>query len=248
MIRARDLGVVYPGGTVALTGVDLDIAAGDFSVLVGRSGGGKSTLLRALNGSIKPTTGSVVVDGIDLGRVKGSELRTLRSGIAFIPQQFNLIKRSSVLSNALAGALGRVGVLPGLLGMFPSEDRQLALANIERMGLQAKRHRRVDTLSGGEQQRVAICRSFTQQPSVILADEPVSNLDHHLAEQIMETLREINRRDGITLVVALHDLRLALGYADSIVVLNDGSVVFSGTSHGVSYDDLKELAHMPVAT
>jgi phosphonate transport system ATP-binding protein len=241
VIRVRGLTVVHPGDTVALRDVDVDIEEGDFAVLVGPSGGGKSTLLRCLNGLVKPTAGQVIVDGTDVGAAGNGDLLRLRRKIAFIPQQFNLVKRSSVLSNVLAGRLGHTGVAAGLLGLFSQQDRRIAWHNISRMGLADKARRRIDTLSGGEQQRVAICRSLTQQPKIILADEPVSNLDHTLATRIMETLRTINREDNITMLVALHGLEWIGEYADKLIGLSRGSVVYSGTRAGMSFEDLKAL-------
>lgn len=241
MIVLAGTGVVYPSGTAALRGVDLHVRERSFTVLVGPSGGGKTTLLKCINGSVKPTGGTVVVDGTDVAGAGESGLRALRRRIAVIPQQFNLIRRSSVRANALAGRLAHVGLVPGLLGLFPHADKQIAGDNLARLGLADKALRRVDTLSGGEQQRVAICRALTQEPRIILADEPVSNLDHKLAATTMEILRTINEQDGITLVVALHDVRLARAYADRIVLLNAGCVLFDGSPSDITLADLSEL-------
>jgi phosphonate transport system ATP-binding protein len=177
--------------------------------------------------------------------VTGGRLRRLRREIAFIPQQFNLVKRSSVLANVLAGRLGHVGVVPGLLGRFSRESREIALRNVERVGLGDKAARRVDTLSGGEQQRVAIARSLTQEPRIVLADEPVSSLDHDLATQILEIFEAINREDGITVVVALHDLGLARAFAGRIVALDRGRVAYSGGGDGLTLEQLRELIRRP---
>lgn len=240
-VRARDVTVVYPRGTVALREVDVDVEEGDFTVLVGPSGGGKTTLLRCLNRSVRTQAGSLVVGGRDVSALAGRELRELRREIAFIPQQFNLVERSSVLRNALAGTLGEVGLAAGLLGVFSRERRERALQNVTRVALEAKAHQRVDTLSGGEQQRVAIARSLTQRPRMIVADEPVSSLDHTLATRVMEIFEAINREDGITLVVALHDLRLAQAFARRIVALDRGRVVYSGDRDGMTFEQLREL-------
>jgi phosphonate transport system ATP-binding protein len=245
-IRAREVSFVYPGGVVALRGVDLDVPEGDFAVLVGPSGSGKSTLLRTLNGLVRPAAGSVVVDGKDVATATASELRELRQGIAFIPQHFNLVERSSVLTNTLAGRLAHVGLVPGLLGRFPPESRELALRTLDRIGLGDKAGRRVDSLSGGEQQRVAIARALAQQPRMIVADEPVSNLDHGLARRILEIFETINREDGVTVVVALHDLRLAKTFANRIVVLHRGRVAYSGGRDERTLEQLGELTERAV--
>lgn len=241
MIRARDLRVVHPGGAVALRGVDLDVQPGEFVAIVGPSGAGKSTLLRCVKGMIKPTAGSIVVGGVDVSRVRGAELRAAKRAVALIPQQLHLVTRSSVLANVLTGRLGHVGLLRGLLGLYAREDRRIALDQIARVGLDDKARRRVDALSGGEQQRVAICRSLAQQPELILADEPVASLDHVLAGTVMEFLQEINRRDSIGVLIALHDLRLVEAFADRVVVLQRGSVVYDGHCAGMTQKDLEAL-------
>lgn len=231
----------YPGGVEALRGVDLDIDAGDFAVVVGASGSGKTTLLKCLNGSVRPARGTVTVNGTSMALARGRELREARRRIALIPQHLDLIGGSSVLANTLIGRLGAVPPLGGLLGVFSKEDRRAALHSLERVGLAGKEGRRVDTLSGGEQQRVAICRSLAQVPAVMVADEPVASLDSLLAARIMDILRGINRQDGITVVVALHDLELAELYATRIIALDRGTVVHSGPRKEMTSRDLRRL-------
>lgn len=220
--------VLHPGGIVALRSMDLCVPEGAISILIGPSGAGKSTVLRCLNGALKPSSGNVLIDDIDLATVNGTELRNIRRRIALIPQQFGLIKRESVLTNVLTGCLGSVSLIPGLLGLFSQDDQDIAMRNIVRMGLEDKIHRRVDTLSGGEQQRVAVARALTQQPRLILADEPVSNLDQSMAVDTMELFRRINEEDGITVLIALHDLRLVERFGNQIIALDKGSLVHVG--------------------
>lgn len=226
--------MVYRGGVVALREVDLCLPAGKISILVGPSGAGKTTVLRSLNGTVRPAAGQVLIEGQDIAALDPAELRDVRRRIALIPQQFNLIKRETVLTSVLAGRLGSVSLLPALLGVFSAEDREIALRHIGRVGLQDKVHRRVDTLSGGEQQRVAVARALTQQPELILADEPVASLDQELARATMELFRMINAQDGITMLIALHDLRLVERYADRVIALEGGRVVYTGAFDGLA--------------
>lgn len=241
MIRTRGVDVVYPGGTAGLRGVELDVRPGEFMAIVGPSGAGKSTLLRCLKGLVRPARGSILVGGVDVTRVKDRDLREVTRTLALIPQQLHLVPRLSVLASVLTGRLGHVGLVRGLLGLYSGEDRRIALDQIARVGLGDKADRRVDTLSGGEQQRVAICRALAQRPELILADEPVSSLEHALATTVMEILRDINRRDGIGVVIALHDLRLVEAFADRVIALERGSVVYDGSCTGMTQEDLGAL-------
>jgi phosphonate transport system ATP-binding protein len=233
-VAIERVSVTYRGGIAALRGVDLEVAEGKITVLIGPSGAGKTTLLRCLNGFVRPTSGEIRLGDTDIVKANSATIRRLRRAVAVIPQHFNLVKRASVATNVLTGRLGHVGLMAGLLGAFSREDLGLAGRNVSRMELDGKADRRVDTLSGGEQQRVAIARALTQQPAIIVADEPVSNLDQELAIRIMEIFKRINREDGITMVIALHDLRVAERYADRIVALDRGVVVYSGGFAGLT--------------
>ncbi len=228
MIDVSGLRVVLPPATVAVDGVDLGIRPGEFVVILGPSGAGKTTFLRALNRLVEPTQGTVRINGRAVTGAPPAELRAVRRQVGMIFQQFNLVRRLSVLDNVLTGRLGYVASLPSVAGRFPERDRALARECLEQVGLAHLAERRADTLSGGEQQRVAIARALAQSPTVILADEPTASLDPALTESIMDALRRINVERGLTLVVSQHQLATALAYGTRIVGLRAGRVVFDG--------------------
>ena len=234
MIEVRGLRVVLPPDTDALYGVDLTVEAGEFVVIIGRSGAGKTTFLRSINRLVEPTAGTVQVAGQPVTGTDPARLRRVRRQIGMIFQQFNLVRRASVLENVLAGRLGYTPTWSSLLGRFPARDRAMALDCLDQVGLRALATRRADTLSGGEQQRVAIARALAQLPSVILADEPTASLDPGLASSIMDILRRINVDRGLTLVVSQHQLETALAYASRVVGFRRGRVVFDGPPSAVT--------------
>jgi phosphonate transport system ATP-binding protein len=234
MIEVAGLRVVRPPATIALDGVDLTVRAGEFVAVLGRSGAGKTTLLRAINRLVEPTAGTVRVDGRDVTRAGAGELRLIRRRIGMVFQQFNLVRRLSVLDNVVAGRLGYVRPAPSLFGRFPEADRTLAFACLAAVDLAHLAARRADTLSGGEQQRVAIARALAQEPAVILADEPTASLDPQLTTTIMDILRRINVERGLTLVVSQHQLETARAYATRLVGVRAGRVVFDGPPTGVT--------------
>jgi phosphonate transport system ATP-binding protein len=203
-------------------------------VIIGPSGAGKTTFLRAINRLIEPTAGTVRVAGRSVTGADPAALRQFRRQIGMIFQQFNLVRRASVLDNVLAGRLGYVPEWPSLVGRFPSADRALARECLAQVGLADFAERRADTLSGGEQQRVAIARALAQEPRVILGDEPTASLDPALAGSIMGILRRINQERRLTLVVSQHQLDAALDYGTRIVGFRAGRVVFDGPPGAVS--------------
>jgi phosphonate transport system ATP-binding protein len=228
VIHVRGLSKDYPGGSRALDGVDLDIAPGEFVALIGPSGAGKSTLLRCLNGLVIPTAGLVRIGDETVTGAAPETLRRVRARIGFVFQQFNLQRRLTVLENALLGGLARASRWRSLAGWFPAAEISRAHAILARVGLDGLADRRVDTLSGGQQQRVAIARALLQEPTVILADEPMSSLDPALAHTVMEFLRRINQEDGITVMASLHVLELAQAYGRRVIGLRRGRVVYDG--------------------
>jgi phosphonate transport system ATP-binding protein len=234
VIRVRGLSKRYPSGTVGLDGVSLDVAAGEFVALIGSSGAGKSTLLRCLNGLVIPTAGTVSVDDQPVTGASPAGLRSVRARVGFVFQQFNLLKRLSVLDNVLVGSLARVDAWRSLLGSFPADGVERARRTLRRVGLEGVESQRADTLSGGQQQRVAIARALVQEPRVLLADEPMSSLDPTLSRSVMELLRDINREDGLTVIASLHVLDLATTYGKRIVGLRAGRVVHDGSAVGLS--------------
>jgi phosphonate transport system ATP-binding protein len=232
VIRVRDLSKRYPSGTVALDGVTLDVEAGEFVALIGGSGAGKSTFLRCLNGLVTPTAGLVSVDGRPVTGASRNVLRGVRARVGFVFQQFNLLRRLSVLDNVLIGTLSRVDMLRSLLGRFPGGELERARRTLRRVGLEGIEDRRADTLSRGQQQRVAIARALVQEPRVLLADEPMSSLDPASSRSVMELLQDINREDGLTVIASLHVLDLAVTYGRRIVGLRAGRVVHDGSAAG----------------
>jgi phosphonate transport system ATP-binding protein len=234
MIRIRGLRKTFPPNTVALDGVDLDIQPGEFVMVIGQSGAGKSTLLRCLNRLIEPTAGEIGLNGSRVTGATPEALRAVRRQMGMIFQQFNLVKRASVMENVLAGRLGYVPGVPSLFGRFPRTDRELALNCLRLVGMEDFADRRADRLSGGEQQRVAIARALAQEPKVILADEPTASLDPMLTESIMGILQRINRERGLTLVVSQHMLETARAYGTRIVGLRQGRVAFDGPPGGIT--------------
>jgi len=241
MIEVAGLRVVRPPTTVALHQVNLVVRPGEFVVVLGRSGAGKTTFLRALNRLVEPTAGEVRVAGRLVTGAGAAELREIRRQIGMVFQQFNLVKRASVIENVLAGRLGYVQPVASVLGRFPAADRELARGCLAQVGLAHLADRRADTLSGGEQQRVAIARALAQRPAVILADEPTASLDPALTSSIMDILQTINREQGLTLVVSQHQLETALAYATRIVGFRQGKVAFDGPPVAVTQTVVREI-------
>jgi len=241
MIHIRGLRKTFPPNTVALDGVDLDVLPGEFVMVIGQSGAGKSTLLRCLNRLIEPTAGEISLNGSRVTGAAPEALRGVRRQMGMIFQQFNLVKRASVMENVLAGRLGHVPGVPSLFGRFPRKDRELAMACLRQVGLEEFAERRADRLSGGEQQRVAIARALAQEPKVILADEPTASLDPRLTESIMGILQRINRERRLTLVVSQHMLETALAYGTRVVGLRQGRVVFDGPPDAIRPDVVQAI-------
>ena len=228
MLKLEKVSKIYKDGIKALSEVNLEVKEGEFVVILGPSGAGKSTLLRCINKLVEPTTGKIFLNGEEITSLNGKRLCKIRQKIGMIFQQFNLVNRLSVLQNVLCGRLGYVSTLRSLFYSFSKEDIQLALECLDRVGLKSYATKRADTLSGGQQQRVAIARVLAQRPKVILADEPVASLDPRTAKVIMDLLKKINREEKITVIVNLHVVELAKEYADRIIGLTKGKVVFDG--------------------
>ena len=231
----------FPNGHVALRDVSLGFGRGEFVVIVGLSGAGKSTLIRCVNRLVAPTSGRVLVNGVDVTSLGEARLRRARAGIGMIFQNHNLVRRSSVLRNVLAGRLAYLPAWRTLLGWFPRPDVALALRSLERVGIAEKAYQRADTLSGGQQQRVAIARALAQQPGILLADEPVASLDPPTAHQVMRDLKRLSREEDLTTLVNLHFIDMAREYADRIIGLRAGEVVFDGPAGGVTEKTFEEI-------
>ena len=230
MITFSDVRVTYPNGVRGLDGVDLTIPDGEFVVVVGLSGAGKSTLVRTVNGLVPVTSGRLEVDCRRVDGAGRRELRAIRAGVGMIFQSFNLVKRASVLDNVLMGRLHDTPTWRSVLGVPRAADRELAFAALERVGIVEKAYTRASELSGGQQQRVAIARVIAQQAGVVLADEPVASLDPPTANQVLRDLKRIGGELGHTTVVNLHFLDMARRYADRIIGMRAGAVVFDGSA------------------
>ncbi|MEP7286147.1 MAG: phosphonate ABC transporter ATP-binding protein [Chloroflexota bacterium] len=225
MIRVRGLSKQYAKtDSPALCEISFEVERGAFVTVLGRSGSGKTTLFRCLNRLIIPDAGEILIDGHSLTRLKGPALRDLRQGVATIFQQFNLIKRLTVLENVLAARLPYIPLWRIMLREFSRPDREWAYYCLERIGMSEYAGRRADTLSGGQQQRVAIARALAQQPIVILADEPIASLDPESATIVLEELKAISKTEGITVLCSLHQEAFALRYGARIIGLNRGHI------------------------
>jgi phosphonate transport system ATP-binding protein len=240
-VRTEGLGMVYPGGIRALSGVDLEVREGEFLAVLGLSGSGKSTLLRCINRLVDPTEGRVWIFGEEITAASGGALRRLRRQVAMIFQQFNLVRRHSVLTNVLAGALGRSRLLSSLVLSFPQDERARAMASLDRVGLEDRAGSRADALSGGQQQRVAVARALMQEPRLILADEPVASLDPALRHSVMRHIEALNRDEGLTVICSLHDIDLVERYATRMVALRGGSLVWEGIPGDFDRDTFREI-------
>jgi phosphonate transport system ATP-binding protein len=241
LLRVENLTKIYPDGTEALRNVSFKVEDGEFLTVIGLSGSGKSTLLRCINRLIDPTAGRVLWDDIDITAAKGKELRHIRRQIGMIFQQFNLVKRSSVMINVLSGRLGYANPWTSLVHSFTPQDRRRAVAALDRVGIAEKADNRADQLSGGQQQRVGIARALMQEPRLMLADEPVASLDPVLAHSILRYLELLNRQDGITVLCSLHFLDLVHRYATRVIGLKDGELVFDGLPSELTRERFKEV-------
>ncbi len=229
MLQVQDLRVVYANGTEALQSVSLSARKGEIIAVIGRSGAGKSTLLRCINGMQQPTAGRIILDGEDITSLNAQQLRLARRHIGFIWQEFNLVERLPTLTNVLTGRLGYNRGLPSFIGYFNRSHREVAVHSLERVNLLHRANHRADKLSGGEKQRVSIARAISQEPKILLADEPVASLDPELSVQVLGDLARVAREDGVLTLINIHQVEFARQFADRIIGIAQGRVVFDGT-------------------
>jgi len=243
MLTIGNLSKTLPDGKLLLKGISFNVAEGEFVGILGLSGVGKTILIRCLNRLTTPDAGEIILHSnghihFDIGRSKARELREIRRNIAMIFQGFNLVGRLSVLENVLIGGLGRVGVFRSIAGSFNREETRLALAALSRVGIKDLSYRRAETLSGGEQQRAAIAKAIVQQSRVLLADEPVANLDPRTAVEVMNYLREITLEDNLCTLAVLHQPELARQFCTRVIAIRDGMMI---------YDDSAELTNEDIS-
>ena len=228
ILEIKNLHKIYNNGTHALKGVSFSVKEGEFLVVIGLSGSGKSTLLRSINRLIEPTSGNVYFLGKDITHIKGEELRKITTQIGMVFQQFNLIKRRSVLSNVINGKLGSLGTFESIIEKYSDSVYKEAHKCLETVGINDKAKIRADSLSGGQQQRVAIARSLMQNPKLLLADEPVASLDPATSNSVMQYFEKINKELGTTVICNLHFLSLVRRYASRVIALKAGEIVYQG--------------------
>ena len=233
MIVFDHVSKVYPNGTVGLDDVNLTIGDGEFVAIIGRSGAGKSTLLRSVNRMHDITGGTLTVNGTSVKNLKGKPLRRFRRGIGMVFQSFNLVTRTTVIRNVLSACVPDMPFWRVLLGAFRKTDKITALEALEKVGILDKAYIRADQLSGGQQQRVALARTLAQNPKIILADEPVAALDPVTARQVMEDFVRINREMGISILLNIHHVELAMEYASRIIGIRAGKIVYDGPAKDV---------------
>ncbi len=241
MIVFEHVDKVYPNGYKALKDINLTINDGDFVAIIGLSGAGKSTLLRTINKMHDIQSGKLIVNGQDISSAKGKQLRSIRKNIGMIFQSFNLVKRSSVYKNVLSGRVGYHSFFETLFGIYSEKEKRLAFDSLNKLGILDKAFVRADELSGGQQQRVALARALTQEPNLILADEPVASLDPVTTISVMNDFKRINEDYKITIVSNMHHVDLALKYANRIIGIKEGQIVFDGTPDQVNDDVLLNI-------
>ena len=241
MIVFDHVSKTYPNGYQALKYINLTIEQGEFVAIIGLSGAGKSTLIRTINRMHDITDGTLTVDGVNVMELKGARLRQFRRNIGMIFQSFNLVTRTTVIKNVLTSRVPELPFWRALLGAYPKKDKLEALEALDKVGILDKAFVRADQLSGGQQQRVALARTLAQNPKIILADEPVASLDPVTAKQVMDDFRRINREMNISVLINIHHVDLALQYADRVIGIKAGEVVYDGPASEVNEAVLAEV-------
>ncbi|MGL5648157.1 MAG: phosphonate ABC transporter ATP-binding protein [Clostridium sp.] len=241
MIKFENVSKVYPNGYKALNNINLEIKQGEFVAIIGLSGAGKSTLLRTINRMHDITEGTLTVNNQNVNSLKGRELRSFRRNIGMVFQSFNLINRTTVIKNVLTSRVPDLPIYRSLLGLYSENDKVTALEALDKVGILDKAYVRADQLSGGQQQRVALARTLAQKPEIILADEPVAALDPVTAKEVMDDFKRINTEMEISILINIHHVDLALKYADRVIGIKAGEIIYDGSSDKVTGDILKEI-------
>jgi len=241
MFSVKNLVKIYPTGQHALKGCSVDIDKAQIVSIFGPSGAGKSTFIRCINRLVEPTSGEVYLDGVEITGLKGKDLHKARRKMGMIFQEYNLIERLTVMENVLSGRLGYVGFLQAMFRRFPQDYVDEAFHLLERVGLEGYHNQRADALSGGQRQRVGIVRALIQHPKILLVDEPTSGLDPKTAMIIMQLIADLAKEKGIPAIVNIHDVALGQQYADRIIGLTEGEVVFDGPPSEVTAETLTQI-------
>ncbi|MCZ8515203.1 phosphonate ABC transporter ATP-binding protein [Paenibacillus filicis] len=241
LLEFKQVSKQYGADTKALSNVNFAVNEGEFVSIIGPSGAGKSTLLRCINRMIDASSGEIIFDGANVMDFKKRELKTLRTRIGMIFQHYNLVNRLSVIENVLHGRLGYKSTLAGALGLYSEAEKRQAYAILKTLGLEEQIYKRCDQLSGGQKQRVGIARALVQNPKMLLCDEPIASLDPNASKIIMDHLRGISKSMGITVVVNLHQVDVALKYSDRIIGVNKGSIVYDGPPSGINPEQLRSI-------
>ena len=241
MIKFDKVNKVYPNGLHALKNVSLEINQGEFVAIIGLSGAGKSTLLRTINRMHDISEGSLIVNGQEIKNLKGKDLRTFRRKVGIVSQSFNLVTRTTVINNVLTSRVPDMPLWKSIIGLYSKEDKIIALEALDKVGILDKAYVRADQLSGGQQQRVALARTLAQKPEIILADEPVAALDPITATQVMDDFKKINKELNMSVLINIHHVDLALKYADRVIGIKAGEIVYDGAAKDVTNEVLKQI-------
>ena len=241
MIKFERVNKVYPNGLHALKNISLEINQGEFVAIIGLSGAGKSTLLRTINRMHDISEGSLTVDGEEVNSLKGKELRKFRRKVGMVFQSFNLVTRTTVINNVLTSRVPDMPLWKSIIGLYSKEDKVIALEALDKVGILDKAYVRADQLSGGQQQRVALARTLAQKPEIILADEPVAALDPITATAVMDDFKKINKELNMSVLINSHHVDLALKYADRVIGIKAGEIVYDGPSKDVDSEVLKQI-------
>ena len=241
MIKFERVNKVYPNGLHALKNISLEINQGEFVAIIGLSGAGKSTLLRTINRMHDISEGSLTVDGEEVNSLKGKELRKFRRKVGMVFQSFNLVTRTTVINNVLTSRVPDMPLWKAIIGLYSKEDKVIALEALDKVGILDKAYVRADQLSGGQQQRVALARTLAQKPEIILADEPVAALDPITATAVMDDFKKINKELNMSVLINIHHVDLALKYADRVIGIKAGEIVYDGPSKDVDSEVLKQI-------
>ena len=243
MIEFINVGKTYPNNVKALQNINLQIEKGEFVAIIGLSGAGKSTWIRCINQMHDITEGSLVVDDVEVNSLRGKEIRQFRQRIGMIFQSFNLVSRISVLKNVLVSFVPELPFWRKITGIFTKDQKIKALTALDKVGILDKAYVRVNQLSGGQQQRVALARTLAQNPDIILADEPIASLDPITARQVMDDFARINQETNMTIIINIHHVEIALEYAERIIGVREGRIVFDGKVEDVTKDVLHHIYH-----